>query len=145
MSALPWVPKSLSNLQRADFQVLPPGQFVAGLMKLLVVTSADGQLYRNRTHRSHDYECRSASCRGYPDHDRPGPSEAGKQRDREIAGEVVELPTERRAGRPIGGAQRDEHDQNHGCNAAKFCHGFDCHSVRSICSIIKDRTARIWP
>jgi hypothetical protein len=67
-----------------------------------------------------------------PDHDRPGPSEADKQRDGEIAGEVVELPTERRAGRPIGGAQRDEHDQDHGGYAAKFCHGFDCHSVKSI-------------
>jgi hypothetical protein len=68
---------------------------------------------------------------GSPDHKRPGPSKTDKQRNREPAEEMVELPTELCARRPIGGAQRGEHDQHHGGHAAKFCHGFDCHSVRS--------------
>jgi hypothetical protein len=65
-------------------------------------------------------------------YDWPGPSEADKQPDCEIAKDVVDLPTERRAGLPIGGAQRNDRDQGYGVGAAKFCDVFDGQSVRSI-------------
>ena len=35
-------PQPLRNRQDADFQVLPPGDFVAGLMKLLMMSAAKG-------------------------------------------------------------------------------------------------------
>ena len=41
---------------------------------------------------------------GHPEHERPGPSEADNRRSHEIAEEVLDLPTERRARLPIGGA-----------------------------------------
>ena len=47
------------------------------------------------------------------DHERPGPSKAKHRRDREIAEEVVDLPTEPRAGLPVGGAQGDHREQDH--------------------------------
>jgi hypothetical protein len=67
---------------------------------------------------------------GSPDHERPGPSDADNRRDYEIAEEVVDLPTERRAGRPIAGTQRRNHEQDYGGDAANFCHQFYCHSVQ---------------
>jgi hypothetical protein len=44
-----WVgllPKRLGNLQGVDFQILPPGHFIAGLMQLPMMTAAerDGEL-----------------------------------------------------------------------------------------------------
>ena len=60
------------------------------------------------------------SHEGHPDHERPGPSEADYRRDHEIAEEVLGLPTEPRAGLPIGGAQMGEREQGHGSHAAKF-------------------------
>ena len=57
---------------------------------------------------------------GSPDHERPGPSEAEHQREPEIADEVLDLPTEPRAGLPFGWAQGDDHEQDHGGHAAKF-------------------------
>ena len=53
------------------------------------------------------------------------------QRDRKITDNVVELPIEARAGLPIAGAQRGEHEQGYGCYAAKSCHEFNCRSVRT--------------
>ena len=58
--------------------------------------------------------------RARPDHEWPGPSEADKRRDRKIAEEMVDLPTERRAGCPFGGAQGDDHEQDYDGHAAKF-------------------------
>ena len=55
------------------------------------------------------------------DHERPGPSEADKQRDSEIAQEVVDLPTELRAGCPFDGAEGGDHKQDHDGPAANFC------------------------
>ena len=48
------------------------------------------------------------------------PSEADNRRDREIAEEVVDVPTEPCAGLPIDGAQMGEHEQGDGGDAAKF-------------------------
>src|SRR5215472_9824046 len=45
---------------------------------------------------------------------------------------MVDLPTERRAELPIGGAQRGDRNQNNGGHTAKFCDEFDCQSVKSI-------------
>lgn len=80
----------------------------------------------------HGLQQRRNGHEGSPDHERPGSSDADKRRDREIAEEVVDLPTERRAGRPIGGTQRGNHKQGYDDHAANFCHQFDCHSVRFI-------------
>ena len=49
-----------------------------------------------------------------------GPSKAEHQRDRKITEEVLNLPTEPRAGLPFGRAQGDDHEQYHDGHAAKF-------------------------
>ena len=36
------LPKPLGNLQGVDFQILPPGHFIAGLMQLPMMTAAEG-------------------------------------------------------------------------------------------------------
>jgi hypothetical protein len=58
-----------------------------------------------------------------PDHQRPRPSKADKQRDSEIANEVVELPTELGAGGPFGRAEGGDYEQDHDRPAANFCAG----------------------
>jgi hypothetical protein len=56
-----------------------------------------------------------------PDHKGPpGPSEPDDRRGREIAEEMIHLPTEPRAGRlPLGGAQMDVHEEGNYGDAAK--------------------------
>jgi hypothetical protein len=69
-------------------------------------------------------QCRN-DYEGSPDHERPGPSATEKQRDSEIANEVVELPTELRSGcpffRPEGGNHEQDHDEHttHLCDSTK--------------------------
>jgi hypothetical protein len=41
ISLQPVFPKPLSNLQGIDFQILPPGHLVAGLMQLPMMTTAE--------------------------------------------------------------------------------------------------------
>jgi hypothetical protein len=36
------LPKSLGDLQRIDFEILPPGNFIAGLMQLPMMATAEG-------------------------------------------------------------------------------------------------------
>ena len=49
--------------------------------------------------------------------------ETEKQRDSEIANDVVELPTELCAGCPFSRTQRSDHQQGHDGHAANFCAG----------------------
>ena len=49
------------------------------------------------------FQQRPAGHESSPDHKRAGPSKAEHRRDREIAEEVLDLPTEPRAGLPFGG------------------------------------------
>ena len=56
-----------------------------------------------------------------PDDERPRPSQTEKQRDSQIANEVVELPTETRAGRPLFRPQSSDHEQDHDGHATSFC------------------------
>jgi hypothetical protein len=55
------------------------------------------------------------------DHERPGPGETEEQSDSEIANEVVELPTEVRAGRPFFWPEGSDHKQNYDRHATSFC------------------------
>jgi hypothetical protein len=55
-----------------------------------------------------------------PDHERTWPSEAEHQREREIADEVVDPPTESRARYPLGGAKGGKYEQDQDGHAAKF-------------------------
>jgi hypothetical protein len=48
------------------------------------------------------------------------PNKAEHRRDREIPEEVLDLKTKPGAGLPFGGAQADDHDQDHDGHAAKF-------------------------
>jgi hypothetical protein len=57
------------------------------------------------------------------DHKRPRPTETEKQRDSEIANEVVETPTELSAGGPFGRAKCGDHKQDYNRPAANFCAG----------------------
>ena len=57
---------------------------------------------------------------GSPDHERPWPSEAEHQREREIANEVVDLPTESRAWYPFRGAKGGKYEQHQDGHAANF-------------------------
>ena len=56
-----------------------------------------------------------------PDQERPGPSETEKERDSEIANDVVELPTEVRAGRLFFRPEGSDHKQDHDGHATSFC------------------------
>ena len=58
-----------------------------------------------------------------PDYKRPRPGQAYKQRDSEIANEVVELPTEFGAWSLFGWAESGDHKQDHNRPAANFCTG----------------------
>ena len=71
---------------------------------------------------------------GSSDYEGPGPGETDNRCDCEITDDVVDLPTKPRTGRPISRTQRDDHEHDYGGHAEKFCHEFDCHSVRSIVS-----------
>ena len=53
-----------------------------------------------------------------PNQERAEPSEADQRADCEIADEVVDLPTQPRAGGPIGGSQRSAREQDHSSYAA---------------------------
>ena len=55
------------------------------------------------------------------DHERSGPSDTEKQRDSEIANEVVELPTEVRAGCPFFRPEGSDHKQDQDGHATRFC------------------------
>ena len=65
-------------------------------------------------------QCRD-SHEDSPDQERPGPTETEKQRDSEIANDVVELPTELRAGCPFFRPQGSDHKQDHDGQATSFC------------------------
>jgi len=64
-------------------------------------------------------QCRD-DHKGSPDHERPRPSETEKHRESEIANEVVELPTEVRAGRPLFRPEGRDDEQDHDRHAASF-------------------------
>ncbi|MFZ1153013.1 MAG: hypothetical protein WAR76_25335, partial [Xanthobacteraceae bacterium] len=56
-----------------------------------------------------------------PDQKRSGPGETDKQRDYEIADEVIELPTEVRAGCPFFRPEGSDHKQDQDGQATSFC------------------------
>jgi hypothetical protein len=70
---------------------------------------------------------------GSPDHERPRPSEADHQREREIANDVVNLPTEPRTELQFRGAKGGKYEQqDQDGHAANFCHRFNRHFVQRL-------------
>ena len=65
-------------------------------------------------------QCRD-DYEGPPDHKRPRPGDTEKQRDSEIANEVVELPAEVRTGCPFSRPEGSDHKQDYDGSAASFC------------------------
>src|SRR5262249_37068230 len=57
------------------------------------------------------------------DQEWPRPGETEKQRDCEIANDVIELPTEFAARYPFGRPESSDHKQDHDGNATSFCAG----------------------
>ena len=87
-----------------------------------------GMPIRRKSLQRLDQNCEDRE--GAPDHDRSRPSEENHQREREIADEVVELPTEPRAWYPFPGAERGKYKQEQGRRAENFYHEFSGHSGR---------------
>jgi hypothetical protein len=71
-----------------------------------------------------------------PDQERPGPSETEKERDSEIANDVVELPTEVRAGRLFFRPEGSDHKQDHDGHATSFC----ARAQRGVIGLVAMRT-----
>jgi hypothetical protein len=69
---------------------------------------------------------RTADYEGGPDDERPRPGQADKRRDREIAKEVFNLPTEPCAGLPFGRAQGDNNKQDQDGDAEKILRKHAC-------------------
>jgi hypothetical protein len=83
------------------------------------------------------------------DHDWPGPGKTDKQRDGKITEEVVNLPTQRRAGCPVGRTQRTDHEQDYEDPATNFCSNpktrchIDTHGNTVLQSVPKQAHCRI--
>jgi hypothetical protein len=93
---------------------------------------------------------RTASHECGPDYNRSRPSKADKRRDREIAKEVFNLPTEPCAGLPIGRAQGDNDEQDQDGDAAKFQENTHSslipgkYSLRAACTLAHELSAEDW-